>query len=72
MIDEINITYTTPDSDITTQLRCALNNDNAPYNLAEIAILLTKASDSNPDIVIQQLISEFAPDNIRVGRKDGK
>lgn len=72
MINELSLTYTTPSSDITTQLRCSLDNDNAPYNVACIAAHLIRASNSNPDIVIEQLVSEFAPDNIRVGRKEDK
>lgn len=34
-------------------------DDNIPYNLAEAFAEIIKQTEANPDIVIEQLISEF-------------
>lgn len=59
MIEELSLTYTMPTSNVTFTVRCTLDDDNAPYTLADICAELIRKSSVNEEIVIGQLIDEF-------------
>lgn len=59
MIEELSITYTVNNSDVSHKLQCTLDNDNTPYILADIFTELIRKSSVNEEMVISQLIDEF-------------
>lgn len=57
MIHDFNIYYRK--SNIQFHLNTPTDDDNIPYNLAEIFIKIIEDSNANPDIVIEELINNF-------------
>ena len=44
---------------IQLHLNTPTDDDNVPYNLAEVFAKIIEDSDANPDIVIEELIENF-------------
>ena len=57
MIHGFNIYYRK--GNIQLQLNTPTDDDNVPYNLAEVFIRIIEDSNANPDIVIKELIENF-------------
>ena len=57
MIHDLNIYYRKWNTQF--HLNTPTNDDNIPYNLAEVFIQIIEDSDANPDIVIKELIENF-------------
>ena len=59
MIEELSLTYSMSNSNVIFTARCTLNDDNAPYTLADIFTELIRKFSVNEEMVISQLIDEF-------------
>ena len=57
MIQDFNIYYRK--GNIQLHLNTPTDDDNIPYNLAEVFTKIIEDSDANPDIVIEELIENF-------------
>ena len=57
MIHGFNIYYRK--GNIQLHLNTPTDDDNVPYNLAEVFIRIIEDSNANPDIVIEELIENF-------------
>ena len=57
MIHDFNIYYRK--GNIQFHLNTPTDDDNIPYNLAEVFIRIIEDSNANPDIVIEELIENF-------------
>ena len=57
MIHDFNIYYRK--SNTQFHLNTPTDDDNIPYNLAEVFIRIIEDSNANPDIVIEELIENF-------------
>ena len=57
MIHDFNIYYRK--GNIQFHLNTHTDDDNIPYNLAEVFTKIIEDSDANPDIVIEELIENF-------------
>lgn len=57
MIHDFNIYYRKGNTQF--RLNTPTDDDNLPYNLAEVFIKIIENSDANPDIVIEELIENF-------------
>ena len=57
MIHDFNIYY--KKCNIQFHLNTPTDDDNVPYNLAEVFIRIIEDSNANPDIVIEELIENF-------------
>lgn len=57
MIHDFNIYYRK--SNTQFHLNTSTDDDNIPYNLAEVFIRIIEDSNANPDIVIEELIENF-------------
>ena len=57
MIQDFNIYYRK--GNIQFHLSTPTDDDNIPYDLAEIFIKIIEDSNANPDIVIEELIENF-------------
>ena len=57
MIHDFNIYYRK--DNIQFHLNTPTDDDNIPYNLAEVFAKIIEDSDANPDIVIEELIENF-------------
>lgn len=57
MIQDFNIYYRKGNTHF--HLNTPTDDDNLPYNLAEVFIRIIEDSDANPDIVIEELIENF-------------
>lgn len=57
MIHDFNIFYRKGNTQF--HLNTPTDDENVPYNLAEVFIRIIESSDANPDIVIEELIENF-------------
>ena len=57
MIHDFNIFYRK--SNTQFHLNTPTDDENIPYNLAEVFTKIIEDSDANPDIVIEELIENF-------------
>lgn len=57
MIQDFNIYYRK--GNIQFHLNIPTDDDNIPYNLAEVFVKIIEDSNANPDIVIEELIENF-------------
>lgn len=57
MIHDFNIYYRK--GNIQFHLNTPTEDDNIPYNLAEVFTKIIEDSNANPDIVIEELINNF-------------
>ena len=57
MIHNFNIYYRKGNTQF--HLNTTTDDDNVPYNLAEVFIRIIEDSNANPDIVIEELIENF-------------
>lgn len=57
MIHDFNIYYRKGNTQF--HLNTPTDDDNIPYNLAEVFAKIIEDSDANPDIVIEELIGNF-------------
>lgn len=57
MIDSLKVFYTQGDMDIS--LSVPTDDNNLPYNLADVFAKIISDSSANEQVVIEQLINEF-------------
>ena len=57
MIHDFNIYYRK--GNIQFHLNIPTDDDNIPYNLAEVFAKIIEDSNANPDVVIEELINNF-------------
>ena len=57
MIHDFNIYYRK--GNIQLHLNTPTDDDNVPYNIAEVFTKIIEDSNANPDIVIEELINNF-------------
>ena len=64
MIENLKLHYTKNNLHHTIEVDISYDNDNLPYDLAEVFRLIIEESDANPSIVIDELKESFPTEEV--------